>query len=84
MRPMLVATRGGFACLSGITVLAGAVLVLVAFLVACCGLSGASAAGAAGSGDTAPDFQVTTLAGDQASLSLYRGKPLVLAFMASW
>ena len=32
----------------------------------------------------APDFEGETLTGDRVSLSMYRGKPLVLAFMASW
>jgi hypothetical protein len=76
---MAVARSRGIARLSGVTLLSGAVL-LVALVVAGCGLTG----GPGGSGHSAPDFQVTTLAGDQASLSLYRGKPLVLAFMASW
>jgi hypothetical protein len=35
-------------------------------------------------GSPAPDFSGTTLAGESVSLSMYRGKPLVLAFMASW
>jgi cytochrome oxidase Cu insertion factor (SCO1/SenC/PrrC family) len=35
-------------------------------------------------GAQAPDFSGVTLAGDEVSLSEYRGKPLVLAFMASW
>jgi len=36
------------------------------------------------SADTAPDFTGVTLDGLDVSLSEYRGKPLVLAFMASW
>lgn len=35
-------------------------------------------------GAQAPDFNGVTLAGEEVSLSEYRGKPLVLAFMASW
>ena len=37
-----------------------------------------------GKGKPAPDFSGTTLDGQSVSLSMYRGKPLVLAFMASW
>ena len=32
----------------------------------------------------APDFSGSTLTGEQVSLGSYRGKALVLAFMASW
>jgi hypothetical protein len=66
---------GGWAALSGVMVLSS-VLILVALVAAGCG--------AGGSSGTAPDFQVTTFAGDEVSLSQYQGKPLVLAFMASW
>ena len=38
----------------------------------------------AAGGAQAPAFNGVTLAGDEVSLSAYRGKPLVLAFMASW
>lgn len=38
----------------------------------------------AASEDMAPDFSGVTLEGLDVSLSEYRGKPLVLAFMASW
>lgn len=34
--------------------------------------------------DVAPDFTGVTLDGADVSLSEYRGRPLVLAFMASW
>jgi len=34
--------------------------------------------------DAAPDFTGVTLDGVDVSLSAYRGRPLVLAFMASW
>jgi hypothetical protein len=37
-----------------------------------------------GSGKAAADFSGVTLDGADVSLSEYRGKPLVLAFMASW
>ncbi len=39
---------------------------------------------AQGSWEIAPDFSGVTLDGREVSLSEYRGKPLVLAFMASW
>jgi hypothetical protein len=76
VKRLSAARSRGIARLLGVTLLSGAVL-LVALVVAGCGSTG-------GSGGSAPDFQVTTFAGDQVSLSLYRGKPLVLAFMASW
>jgi hypothetical protein len=74
-------------------VLAGlAALLLIAF--AGCGSGATSsattgAAAAAGSEATAsakaaPDFAGPTIDGLDVSLSEYRGKPLVLAFMASW
>jgi len=65
-----------------------------AALLAGCGLDGStttkpdSTSGTAApptvSADTAPDFTGVTLDGLDVSLSEYRGKPLVLAFMASW
>ena len=35
-------------------------------------------------GDLAPDFELTTLAGDTVKLSDYRGKKIMLNFWASW
>ena len=35
-------------------------------------------------GDVAPDFELTTLAGDTVKLSDYRGKTVMLNFWASW
>jgi cytochrome oxidase Cu insertion factor (SCO1/SenC/PrrC family) len=61
-----------------IAVLALLLAVVVAFATGC----GSSAA--AKNGSQAPDFSGTTLDGQTVSLSMYRGKPLVLAFMASW
>ena len=62
-----------------LTLVAAAVLVVaVSLVLAGCGSSGGSSSG------TAPDFQVQTLAYENVSLGAYRGKPLVLAFMASW
>jgi hypothetical protein len=62
--------------------LLGLVLVLafMAGLVAGCGSS------VAGGDDSspAPAFSGKTLDGLDVSLDMYRGKPLVLAFMASW
>jgi hypothetical protein len=59
----------------------GALLVLAtAFAVGC----GGSDAGGGITGKTAPDFSGVTLGGTRVSLSEYRGRPLVLAFMASW
>ena len=65
----------------------GALLVLAMAVLGGCSSSSAtgSAPGStAVSADTAPDFSGVTLEGLQVSLSEYRGKPLVLAFMASW
>jgi cytochrome oxidase Cu insertion factor (SCO1/SenC/PrrC family) len=65
--------------------------ILAVLLVLAMGLLGGCGLGAGGSGSAttaapkaAPDFSGTTLAGTEVSLSEYRGKPLVLAFMASW
>jgi len=64
----------------------GALLVLIVGLAAACGSSGGggSSTSTAGTLKPAPDFSGATLAGEAVSLSEYRGKPLVLAFMASW
>jgi thiol-disulfide isomerase/thioredoxin len=66
-------------CYRGATIL-GAVLILVAALLVGCGSGG----GSGSDGNMAPDFSGTTLDGVEASLSDYRGKPLLLVFMASW
>lgn len=82
------------AALLGVAVATGALLALVMAVLAGCGSTSvpttASPAGGtnnstpATSADSAPDFSGTTLAGLDVSLGAYRGKPLVLAFMASW
>ena len=59
----------------------GALLVLAMALLAGCGDSGSSAVTTA---QAAPDFSGVTIDGSEVSLGEYRGKPLVLAFMASW
>lgn len=46
--------------------------------------SGVESTAAAASRAPAPDFSGVTLAGTEASLKSYRGKPLVLIFWASW
>lgn len=73
--------------------LASGVLVLAVATMAGCGSSTTAetqpeatqttSAGSAGGGG-ALDFSGKTLGGADVSLSGYRGKPLVLAFMASW
>jgi hypothetical protein len=57
---------------------AAVLLATLGFATASCG-SGVQQAGRA-----APDFAGTTIEGVDVSLSEYKGKPLVLAFMASW
>ncbi|HLA80100.1 MAG TPA: hypothetical protein VJP78_00505 [Thermoleophilia bacterium] len=54
-------------------------LAMVLGSVAACGTSTG-----AGNRSPAPDFSGTTLDGQSVSLGGYRGKPLVLAFMATW
>ena len=66
----------------GTVVLLGTVLVLATAALAGCGSGGSGGTG--GGGDAATDFSGTTLDGVEVSLSEYRGKPVVLAFMASW
>jgi cytochrome c biogenesis protein CcmG, thiol:disulfide interchange protein DsbE len=60
-----------------------AVLVLLLAMVIAFA-AGCGSSTVVGKGKPAPDFSGTTLDGQSVSLSMYRGKPLVLAFMASW
>ncbi|OFW57418.1 MAG: hypothetical protein A2133_06430 [Actinobacteria bacterium RBG_16_64_13] len=64
---------------AGIGITLGTILVLMTGLLAACGSGGSG-----GSRDAAPPFSGATTDGAAVSLSEYRGKPLVLAFMASW
>ena len=66
-------------------------LLVVALGAAACGSSSPEAGQSTSTESTAaadtiqaPEFSGTTLEGTEVSLSEYRGKPLVLAFMASW
>jgi hypothetical protein len=68
--------RGTRPRLANTAAIAAVAVVLVATLLAGCG-SGTAGRAAAG-------FSGVTLEGVNVSLSEYRGKPLVLAFMASW
>jgi hypothetical protein len=61
---------------TGITLALGAFLVLVTAALAGCG--------SGNTGERAPLFSGATTDGVSVSLSEYRGKPVVLAFMASW
>lgn len=61
-----------------LAVLALLLAMVVAFAAGCGSSTGAA------KGSPAPDFSGVTLDGQSVSLSMYRGKPLVLAFMASW
>ena len=58
-----------------------ALMVCVVLMMAGALISGC---GSKANGESAPDFSGVTLDGNEVSLSEYRGKPLVLAFMASW
>jgi cytochrome oxidase Cu insertion factor (SCO1/SenC/PrrC family) len=65
----------------------GALLLLAMVTLAGCSSSsssGGASGSTAGSADTAPEFSGATLDGMQVSLGDYLGKPVVLAFMASW
>ncbi len=59
---------------------------LVAVLSVGCGSAGTAATGGASTSSTAMEagFSGVTLDGTQVSLSQYRGRPLVLVFMATW
>ncbi|MFH0915924.1 MAG: hypothetical protein V1912_05695 [bacterium] len=69
-RPRLVATA--------------AIMALIVVLLAVPSLGCGSSTTTGGSARAAADFSGVTLDGANVSLSEYRGKPLVLAFMASW
>jgi hypothetical protein len=64
--------------LSGPAAVVALVFIIVGLSLGGCGSSGSD------EGSAAPGFSGVTLEGRQVSLSGYRGKPLVLAFMASW
>ena len=65
-------------------------LVLATGVLAACGAASNSSSGSNPGSSTpttaksAPEFSGVTLDGTEVSLSEYRGKPVVLAFMASW
>jgi cytochrome c biogenesis protein CcmG/thiol:disulfide interchange protein DsbE len=48
------------------------------------GTGAATTRGVAEVGDLAPDFTLTTLAGETVQLSEYRGSPVIVNFWASW
>jgi len=58
--------------------------VLGALLVISAAVLGGCSESSSGTANTAPAFSGVTLDGTQVSMDQYRGKPLVLAFMASW
>jgi len=76
------ARRGGIIAGAGSVVLLGTLLLAAVLVFAGCGSS--ASPGATGTATLAPDFSLTTLDGVDVSLGEYRGKPLVLAFMANW
>jgi len=61
-----------------------AIVALIVALLSVPSLGCGSTAATGGSTGAAADFSGVTLDGVNVSLSEYRGKPLVLAFMASW
>ncbi|EDL63176.1 peroxiredoxin family protein [Bacillus sp. SG-1] len=48
------------------------------------GLETEFGSGGPGEGDAAPDFTLTTLSGEEVSLSDYKGKKVILNFWATW
>ncbi len=58
-------------------------VVLILALAALAGCGGSEGGGGTG-GEAAPGFSGVTLDGTEVSLDEYRGRPLVLAFTASW
>ncbi len=76
MKLRLERRGGAFASVLAPALFLAVLLPLMAVLFAGCG-SGLV-------GRAAPGFVATSLDGAKVSLSEYRGKPVVLAFMASW
>jgi hypothetical protein len=62
----------------------GAVVPLLALLVLLPLVTAGCGGGVVKADELAPAFSGKTLSGQAVSSTLYRGKPLVLAFMASW
>lgn len=89
-------SQGGSSAPRGLSVARPALVVAMLLLVAAallsasgCGsattaTSGATVTATPGERRPAPSFSGTTWAGQQVSLDAYAGKPLVLAFWASW
>ncbi|GEM_PF-1113410 len=88
---------GRLVAIGALAVAMSTALVLVTTVLAGCGSDADAAttsqgstsqtstsATSGGANPGAPDFSGETLDGTAVSLSAYRGKPLVLAFMASW
>ena len=71
-------TRASYGVVVPLPILGLLLAMLLAFAAGCGSSTGAD------KGSPAPDFSGTTLDGQRVSLSMYRGKPLVLAFTASW
>lgn len=65
-------------------VVSAAIVAVIVVLISASSLACGSSATPGGSTRAAADFSGVTLDGRSVSLSEYRGKPLVLAFMASW
>jgi cytochrome oxidase Cu insertion factor (SCO1/SenC/PrrC family) len=78
--------RGRGSGLAATAGMAAFLVALIAVLSVACGSPATSSTGGAISTTAQADagFSGVTLDGTEVSLSQYRGKPLVLAFMASW
>jgi cytochrome oxidase Cu insertion factor (SCO1/SenC/PrrC family) len=76
-------SRGYLAITAG---MAAFLVALIAVLFVACGSPATSSTGGATAttAEANAGFSGVTLDGTEVSLSEYRGKPLVLAFMASW
>jgi peroxiredoxin len=60
------------------------VATLIASIFVTVGVDGSAKSAYSQSSDTAPDFNLKTVDGKQVSLESFKGKPLVLWFMAAW
>ena len=69
---------------AAVLTIAAAAAVLFSLVLVSCGPTATAGGSLPAAARLAPDFSGVTLDGVQVSLSEYRGKPLVLTFMATW